>query len=101
VALMMDWDDSSGSSSSEDEDDVYNPHKVVSRARSNANGDHQTPGQSSIRGLQKALEDGWVVQRARDMCSFAHDRYRQATQSEVMNLPGDAVARMSSKVRQK
>jgi hypothetical protein len=32
----------------------------------------------SMRGLQQVLAQGWLVQRAGDMCSFMHDRYRQA-----------------------
>ncbi|KAK0481591.1 hypothetical protein IW261DRAFT_1550690 [Armillaria novae-zelandiae] len=46
-------------------------------------------------GLQKALDEGWLIQRARDMCSFAHDRYRQAAQAEAANLPEDVAAKMS------
>jgi hypothetical protein len=52
-----------------------------------------------MRGLQIAIAEGWLVQRARDMCSFAHDRYRQATEAEVLNLPSDLIAKMSFRVR--
>lgn len=52
-----------------------------------------------MRGLQIAIAEGWLVQRARDMCSFAHDRYRQAAEAEAMNLPSDLIAKMSFRVR--
>ena len=99
VALMMDWEDwkdSSGSSGSDDEmDEMWNLHKAVTNLQktgsSNARG--------SIRGLQMALTEGWLIQRARDMCSFAHDRYRQAAQAEVDALPADSIAKMSFRVR--
>ncbi|KIL70561.1 hypothetical protein M378DRAFT_194875 [Amanita muscaria Koide BX008] len=97
VALMTDWEDSSGpgSSGSEDEtDDLWNMHKAVTNLRetgpSNARG--------SIRGLQMALAEGWLIQRARDMCSFAHDRYRQAAQAEVDALPAESIAKMSFRI---
>lgn len=96
VALMMDWEDSSGGSSSEDEvDDMWNLHKAVSNLRDS------TPGNSSrgsMRGLQLAITEGWLIQRARDMCSFAHDRYRQAAQTEAEALPKEVIAKMSFRV---
>jgi hypothetical protein len=52
-----------------------------------------------MRGLQVAISEGWLVQRARDMCSFAHDRYRQAAEAEALSLPNDLVAKMSFRVR--
>ncbi|KAF8167825.1 hypothetical protein B0H34DRAFT_645007 [Crassisporium funariophilum] len=95
VALMMDWEDSSGSSGSEDEpDDTWNLHKAVSNLRDTGSG--STRG--SMRGLQMALAEGWLITRARDMCSFAHDRYRQAAQSEADNLPPQAIAKMSFRI---
>ncbi len=77
VALMMDWEDwkdSSGSSGSDDEmDEMWNLHKAVTNLQktgsSNARG--------SIRGLQMALTEGWLIQRARDMCSFVSFRVRR------------------------
>ncbi|KAF8349828.1 hypothetical protein F5887DRAFT_942564 [Amanita rubescens] len=90
VALMMDWEDwkdPSGSSGSDDEmDDMWNLHKAGPNAR------------GSIRGLQMALTEGWLIQRARDMCSFAHDRYRQAAQAEVDTFPADSIAKMSFRI---
>jgi hypothetical protein len=52
-----------------------------------------------MRGLQVAISEGWLVQRARDMCSFAHDRYRQAAEAEALSLPNDIIAKMSFRVR--
>lgn len=92
---MMDWEDSSGSSGSEDEvDDMWNLHKAVSNLR------EATPGNArgSMRGLQLAITEGWLIQRARDMCSFAHDRYRQAAQTEAEGLPEAVIAKMSFRV---
>jgi len=51
-----------------------------------------------MRGLQIAISEGWLVQRARDMCSFAHDRYRQAAEAEALSLPDDLIAKMSFRV---
>jgi hypothetical protein len=59
-----------------------------------------TPSTSrqSMRGLQVSTTEGWLIQRARDMCSFAHDRYRQAAQTEADALPQETIAQMSFKV---
>ncbi|KAJ8091390.1 Chk1 protein kinase [Marasmius tenuissimus] len=90
VSLMIDWEDSSGSSSDDDDTTIGN----LRRARESGSGGSR----DSIRGLQTALVEGWIIQRARDMCSFAHDRYRQAAQAEASNLPGDVVAKMSLRI---
>ena len=95
VALMMDWEDSSVGSASEDEiDDMHNLHKAVSNLRENGTG--STRG--SMRGLQRAVTEGWLVTRAREMCSFSHDRYRQAAQAEAEALPQDVKTKMSFRV---
>ncbi|KAJ7596782.1 dual-domain HisK/Mak2 protein kinase [Mycena floridula] len=94
VALVMDWEDSSGSSGSEDEDDMWNLHKAVSIIRERDASNART----SIQGLQMALVEGWLVQRARDMCSFTHDRYRQAAQAEAESLSPQAVSKMSFRI---
>jgi hypothetical protein len=52
----------------------------------------------SMRGLQMAIDEGWIMQRARDMCSFAHDRYRQAAQADIASLSEDVVVKMSFRV---
>ena len=94
VALMMDWEDSSGSSGSEEEpEDMWNLSKAVNDIMAS-----QGTGRASMRGLQMAISEGWLVQRARDMCSFAHDRYRQAAQEEARRLPEETIATMAFRV---
>ncbi|KDQ54896.1 hypothetical protein JAAARDRAFT_196280 [Jaapia argillacea MUCL 33604] len=95
VALMMDWEDSSGSSGSEEEaEDSYNLSKAVSDMRdSNMGTSH-----GSMRGLQLAIQEGWLAQRGRDMCSFSHDRYRQAAEAEVEALPEGVRAKMAFRI---
>jgi len=97
VALMMDWEDSSGNGSGSEDvlGDMWNLHKAVSTFRETG------PGKThrSMRGLQLALTEGWLITRARDMCSFSHDRYRQAAQAEAERLPSEAIAKMSFRVR--
>lgn len=88
VALMVDWEDSSGSSASDSETDEWNLSKAISSV-------HESANARSMRGLQQAISDGWLVQRARDMCGFAHDRYRQAAEAEAQKLPPEVIARMS------
>lgn len=89
---MVDWEDSSGSSSEDDVDCMWSvPKASAETSLSTARG--------SMRGLQHAIQEGWLVQRARDMCSFAHDRYRQAAQAEAASLPDGSVPKMSFRVR--
>ena len=91
---MMDWEDSSCNCGSEEEpDDMWNLPKAVSNLR-----DTGSNNTGSMRGLQLAIAEGWLITRARDMCSFSHDRYRQAAQTEAENLPKDVAARMSFRV---
>ena len=94
---MMDWEDSSGSSSDEDTDGMWNIPKTIRAGGETA----LSTSRGSMRGLQIAFQEGWLVQRARDMCSFAHDRYRQAAQAEAANLPEGAIPKMSFRVRAK
>jgi hypothetical protein len=91
---MMDWEDSSCNCESEVEpDDMWNLPKAVSNLR-----DTGSNNTGSMRGLQLAIAEGWLITRARDMCSFSHDRYRQAAQTEAENLPKDVAARMAFRV---
>lgn len=92
VALLIDWEDSSGSSSDDDEES-WNLSKAISmlKNRGSSAGD-------SMRGLQGAINEGWLVQRGRDMCSFAHDQYRLAVQREVAALPPNVLSRMSFRI---
>lgn len=94
VAFMMDWDDSSGSSSDDDADVMNNVTKAVSHLGETT----LNTTRGAMRGLQLAIQEGWLIQRARDMCSFAHDRYRQAAQAEAANLPEGAIPKMSFRV---
>ncbi|EPS99596.1 hypothetical protein FOMPIDRAFT_1147208 [Fomitopsis schrenkii] len=99
VALLMDWEDSSGSSGSDEEaEDMWNVSKAVSRVSSISDRDGSSGSRGSMRGLQVAITEGWLVQRARDMCSFSHDRYRQATQAEAELLQEDMISKMSFRI---
>ncbi len=89
---MMDWEDSSGSSSDEDTDDWTIPKSVRSAENMTST------SRGSMRGLQMAIQEGWLVQRARDMCSFTHDRFRQAAQAEAASLPESVTSKMSFRV---
>ncbi|RPD81571.1 histidine kinase [Lentinus tigrinus ALCF2SS1-7] len=96
VALLMDWDDSGGSSDSgteEEQRDMWNVTKAVNDLKDTASSTRR-----SIRGLQNAIAEGWLAQRARDMCSFSHDRYRQAAQAEAESQPEEAIAKMSFRI---
>ncbi|CDO70926.1 hypothetical protein BN946_scf184829.g34 [Trametes cinnabarina] len=97
VALLMDWDDSgsSGSGTEEEHEDMWNVSKAVRNLRENQN---SSTTRRSIRGLQTAIAEGWLIQRARDMCSFSHDRYRQAAQAEAENQPAENIAKMSFRI---
>jgi hypothetical protein len=92
VYLVMDRDESSSGSGSEDEE--HFGHKLSHRERS----DPATTARSSIHGLQVAISEGWLVQRGRDMCSFAHDRYRQAAELEAHTHSDGFVAKMSYRI---
>lgn len=93
VAAVMDHDSLSGSSGSELDDGSSSESTSANTEKSS------TTTRRSMRGLQIAITEGWLVQRARDMCSFAHDRYRQAAEAEALNLPSDLIAKMSFRVR--
>ncbi|CAL1696704.1 unnamed protein product [Somion occarium] len=93
VALMMDWDDSSGSSSEDDSNEsMYKASKDVNDIRV------LNTTRGSMRGLQRAIQEGWLIQRGRDMCTFAHDRYRHAAQAEADTLPEGNIAKMSLRI---
>ncbi|KAJ7226000.1 dual-domain HisK/Mak2 protein kinase [Mycena pura] len=95
IAQLIDGaeDTSSGSSGEEDGEERWSNARTVLSAP-----DTTSTGNASMRGLQIAVEEGWIIQRARDMCSFAHDRYRQAAQAEVASLPDGVVAKMSLRI---
>lgn len=93
----MDGEDTnSGSSGEEEGEERWSIARAVSNVPDPA---PMANASASMRGLQMAIEEGWIMQRARDMCSFAHDRYRQAAQAEAASLSEDVVAKMSFRVR--
>ncbi|THH17217.1 hypothetical protein EW146_g3550 [Bondarzewia mesenterica] len=94
VALVMDRDDLSGSSGSEIEDDDEWNQKRATMSKETPMGSNR----DSVTGLQVAVSEGWLVQRGREMCSFAHDRYRQAAEAEAANLPEGSIANMSFRI---
>lgn len=57
-----------------------------------------TTTRTSMKGLQEAIAEGWLVQRARDMCSFTHDRHYHTACAMADALPEGAVAGMSLRV---
>jgi hypothetical protein len=95
VAAVMDDSPSGSSSSDHDTEDDLSSSRLVSTSREKST----ATTRRSMRGLQIAISEGWLVQRARDMCSFAHDRYRQAAEAEALSLPDDLIAKMSFRVR--
>ena len=93
---MIDWGESTGSSGSDEEssdDTVHNLTKSVTIRESTL-----STSRSSMKGLQAAIAEGWLMQRARDMCSFSHDRYRQAAIMEAEKLPPDTIEKMCFRV---
>lgn len=83
----MDWEDSSD----DETDDLWNLHKAKNLSNT-------SNSRASMRGLQLALQEGWLVQRAREMCSWTHDRYRQAAQAEADALSPITISKMSLRV---
>ncbi|KAH7929368.1 dual-domain HisK/Mak2 protein kinase [Leucogyrophana mollusca] len=94
VALLIDWEDSSGSSSDDENDNLWNLSKAVSMLKNRS----LSASRHSMRGLEAAIAEGWLVQRARDMCSFTHNRYRQAVQLEAQGLSGSMISKMSFRI---
>ncbi|KAH9964567.1 hypothetical protein BC827DRAFT_1265837 [Russula dissimulans] len=95
VAAVMDHDSPSASSSSDlDTEDDRSTRSPVPMTRDKST----SPTRRSMRGLQIAIAEGWLVQRARDMCSFAHDRYRQAAEAEARSFSDDLTAKMSFRI---
>ncbi|TFY83386.1 hypothetical protein EWM64_g624 [Hericium alpestre] len=95
VAQVMDHDELSSSNSDGDSDlDGW----IQAKPPSSSKRSQFNMGRGSMRGLQVAIAEGWLVQRARDMCSFAHDRYRQAAEAEAASLSENSVAKMSFKI---
>jgi hypothetical protein len=87
---MMEWE-SCGNSS--DEDDMGNEPRISKATTCTTDTDIQ-----GMRGLQTAISAGWLVVRARETCSFTHDRYRFSVAAETEQLPAESVATISLKV---
>ncbi|KAJ7275535.1 histidine kinase [Mycena haematopus] len=97
IAQLIDGEDSSSGSSGDEEGEERG--WSIARAVSNVPDTASTGNASaSMRGLQRAIAEGWIIQRARDMCSFAHDRYRQAAQADVASLPEEVYAKMNFRI---
>ncbi|KAJ7151534.1 hypothetical protein C8R46DRAFT_1166444 [Mycena filopes] len=96
IAQLIDGEDTnSGSSGEEEGEERWSIARAVSNVPDTA---PMGSASASMRGLQLAIGEGWIIQRARDMCSFAHDRYRQAAQADIASLPEDVVAKMSLRI---
>ncbi|KAJ7655307.1 dual-domain HisK/Mak2 protein kinase [Mycena polygramma] len=96
IAQLIDGEDtSSGSSGEEEGEERWSIARAVSNVPDTA---PMGNASASMRGLQRAIDEGWIIQRARDMCSFAHDRYRQAAQAEIASLSEDVVGKMSFRI---
>ena len=50
------------------------------------------------QGLQVALSESWIECRNREICSFTHDRYRDAVEIEIQSRPVEYIAKISLKV---
>lgn len=95
VASVIDWEDSSSGSEGETEaEEAWRSMPVPSMKELTG----RSTTRSSIKGLQAAITEGWLVQRARDMCSFAHDRHRQTAVAMAETLPESTLASMSLRV---
>lgn len=62
--------------------------------------EHQTVPKSigPMKGMHLAMAEGWIVQRARDKCSFSHDRHRQAADAYRDSIPVEERNEMMLKV---
>lgn len=95
VASVIDWEDSSSGSDGESEaDEAWRSQPVPSMKELTG----RSATRSSIKGLQAAIAEGWLMQRARDMCSFAHDRHRQTAIAMAEKLPEGTIANMSLRI---
>lgn len=94
VALVMERDDVSSGSEAEEDDD-WNVTEVAThlkeresmREKDKDNKEKETSNRSPIKGMHVAIAEGWIVNRGRDECTFAHDRYRQAAEAEAATIP--------------
>lgn len=84
---VIDWGDSSGDVS---EDDSDHPDAWDTQNSLKAKG--------SVKGLHAAIAEGWLNQRARERCSFVHDRFFHAAVGYRQSLPRQAQEKMALRV---
>lgn len=97
IATMVDWDEG-GKPDDLDLIQLLGKRKSASRVIKRAPSAEIAYSKPSMWGLQQVLAQGWLVQRARDMCSFMHDRYRQAAIHMASQLPDITVMKMCLRV---
>lgn len=97
IATMVDWDEG-GKPDDLNLIQLLGKRKSASRVIEGAPSAELAYSKSSMWGLQQVLAQGWLVQRARDMCSFMHDRYRQAAIHMASQLPDITVMKMCLRV---
>jgi hypothetical protein len=74
VTFMVHWEDANVGWTADDETEDLDLSKVIREHAQSSNA-----GRESMRGLQIAIQEGWLVQRGRELCSFAHDHYMHAS----------------------
>jgi hypothetical protein len=87
---MVHWQDSTMGSVEDDEIQTSDFSKAFREHAQSGS------GRESMRGLQIAIQEGWLLQRGRELCSFTHDRYHQAAR-DLANMEWP-VAKMSYRV---
>jgi hypothetical protein len=90
VGFMMHWEDSTTGAQGDNNADFSKAFREHASMQTNS-------GRESMHGLQVALQEGWLVQRGRELCSFSHDRYHQAARD--LAKAEWPVAKMSYRVR--
>jgi hypothetical protein len=93
IATMMDWDEG-------DKPEDFNLIELLRKRKAKLNVIERVPSSELAYSKlsMRVLAQGWLVQRARDMCSFMHDRYRQAAIHMASQLPDITVMKMCLRV---
>jgi hypothetical protein len=87
---MVHWEDATTGTVGDDDMGEFDVSKAFQEhAQSNT-------GRESMRGLQIAIQEGWLIQRGRELCSFSHDRYHQAARD--LGAADWPIAKMSYRV---
>lgn len=92
MIVLMQWAAYGSSDEDENEDLRQIPRAISNSIQASVN------TRQSTYGLQKAIAEGWLVDRARETCFFTHDRYRHAVENEIANMPKESTARLSLKI---